>query len=187
MVGRLSHDDRIKGLHALARDLEALIQAIEDYQSWLTPSQLNPSGADVREATLYAAVRRVEGNYRARGLPHHPHNIKGGWDRLLKLNDNRADDHELYEAAAGLVDEAEAELDDAKVKVGGEKSAKRTSKRGPKGPRTDPKKDRLIWDAWKTRRYKTYDKLADEKGITRHDVMRAIDRERKRQSRMDSR
>lgn len=45
---------------------------------------------------------------------------------------------------------------------------------------TDPQRDKRIYDAWGTRHYKTYDKLAGEFRVSKQEVMRAIDRERKR-------
>ncbi len=113
MVGRLSHDDRIEGLRALALDLEALIEAIGEYQNRLTPSQSYPTGADVRKAPLYGAVQRVEAHYKTKHLPHRPRNMKAAWLRLLELNDSHASDGDLDEAADALADKAEAELGDA--------------------------------------------------------------------------
>lgn len=52
-------------------------------------------------------------------------------------------------------------------------------KRGRR-PDTDPKADKSLFEAWKTRRYKTYAELAEEKNATALEVKRAIDRHRKR-------
>ena len=56
-------------------------------------------------------------------------------------------------------------------------------KRGPKGPRSDARVDRELWEAWKTGSWPTKADLALAKGLPRKEVMDAIDRERKRQER----
>jgi hypothetical protein len=58
--------------------------------------------------------------------------------------------------------------------------AKRARGRPGGTPKSDPAKDRRIFDAWSTGRYDGYFQLARELGITRRQVERAIDRERHR-------
>ena len=190
MVVRFSHDDRIEGSHALALDLETLIEAIYEYQNRLTPSLLNPTGADVRTAPLYDAVQLVERHYKTKHLPHRPNNMKAAWLRLLVLNDSDADDGDLDEAADALAGKVEAELSEVssllatKTEQDTEKRAKRAvkKKRG-RNIETNPKDDKQTYDAWKSGQHNQIEDLANKLGKQKRDVQLAIDRHRKRQER----
>lgn len=60
----------------------------------------------------------------------------------------------------------------------------RNSKRSKRGPKvqTDLKADKKIFDAWNTKKYATYQELADELRKPKFDVKKAIDRQRKRRN-----
>ena len=47
---------------------------------------------------------------------------------------------------------------------------------------TDPQQDKLIWEAWHTHHYRTFQQLADELKMSKHEVELAIIRERKRRN-----
>jgi len=68
--------------------------------------------------------------------------------------------------------------------VGDEVKPKGMRKRGPKGSRTDTKADKAIWDAWQTGCWKTKGELAAAKELREKHVKDAIERVRKRLSRM---
>jgi len=59
-------------------------------------------------------------------------------------------------------------------------------KRGPKGPRSDAKADRRLWEAWHTGMWGTKRDLAIARGLREKDVVDALERERKRRSRKSS-
>lgn len=59
-------------------------------------------------------------------------------------------------------------------------AATKTKAKGGRRIDTDPKKDKRIFDAWKTGRYPTYEALGRELQKTKHEVKTAIDRHRKR-------
>ena len=66
---------------------------------------------------------------------------------------------------------------------GGSKASKPKVKKGPGRPaKSDPKADKRIWDAWKTRAYNNYRELANELGREVKEVGLAIDRQRKREA-----
>ena len=79
----------------------------------------------------------------------------------------------------GLVSERHAKRQTFKGLVDASTNGKKTRKRG-RPPDTDPQEDRRIWEAWSTRRYKTFENLAVEHGKTKDFVRRAVDRHRKR-------
>jgi hypothetical protein len=56
------------------------------------------------------------------------------------------------------------------------------SKRRGRKSNSDPKADKRIWDAWKTRAHKTHEQLAVTLGISTPDAKHALDRHRKRTS-----
>jgi hypothetical protein len=71
--------------------------------------------------------------------------------------------------------------DNAKGEAKGQDRNKR-SQRGKVGRKAvDPVFDKRVWDAWQTRRYVDYASLARELNCKKHDVVKALDRMRKKQ------
>ena len=93
----------------------------------------------------------------------------------LKLLDDTRNQRTL----GGLSSYGEAFL----LKYGGKSEATPPRKRGRHPDKTiDPKQDQRIMDAWLSRRWRTYEELANELHLTKRQVELAIDREEKRRA-----
>jgi hypothetical protein len=101
------------------------------------------------------------------------------WRDIIRIDLKLLDGNGTFRSVDGLSSHGEVFL----LKHAGKPEVVPVRKRGRTPDKTiDREQDQRIMDAWKSGRWRTYEKLANELHLTRREVKLAIDRERKRRA-----
>jgi hypothetical protein len=124
--------------------------------------------------------------FRYSGKPCPPTSEVGGWaTALVNWLDEFTQDlqkaRSAAESACLVADDEPLPPPIAKPEQGKEKGGKGRKPKTRK-TRSDPKADKIMFDAWGTGQYRTFDALAQAKGISNREAKLAIDRHRKREA-----
>jgi hypothetical protein len=174
--------------------LEALPRELEDWRDEnIDQTEGDEDLGSIAESPVKPIVIQLQRIYGKGRRPKLPYRASKWWRQLVRCTRPHPSTLDALEVddSRERTDKAEKLLD--KLDRWAKKEIKRVRKllrqrgkgrkRGPKGPRIDPKEDRQIWDAWQTRRYKEYADLARELNKKSRDVKLAVDRERQRRKR----